>query len=152
MFAPRILISGNDQALVNSLKNFLLEEHRNYTIISLNSLQDLYIILVTEKIDLMLLNLNVDDPDLIKLLKYLLNKNIWISTIILSGKKNTGETQNPIYEEYGVVDKLKIPVNLEKLGKRVREVIKILTKHQARETTRELQPDLNIKKEFLCFG
>jgi DNA-binding response OmpR family regulator len=119
-----ILIVDDEMIFVQALKNHFMEQERGYVIKTAFDGSEALDIIRKEKIDLMILDLNMPVLDGIELLIELYNKSMWLPIIILTSIIiMTPEEKTNIFEEIGIVEYMEKPVNLERLDKMVEEVL-----------------------------
>lgn len=119
-----ILIVDDELIFVRSVKNFLLQKNLNYTIKTAYNGREALNILDEEKIDLVILDINMPVVDGIQFLMELHNKKIWLPIIILTGVEiMAAEQEVKIFKEYGIIEYLGKPVDFDELNKRVEEVL-----------------------------
>lgn len=119
-----ILIVDDEMVFVQSLKNHFLEKEGDYEIKTAFNGSEALDIIEKEKIDLVILDLNMPVLDGIEVLIELYNRSIWLPVIVLTSVLiMTPEEGRNIFEEYGIVEYMEKPVNLERLDKRVEEAL-----------------------------
>lgn len=117
-----ILIVDDEMVFVQALKNHFLEQERGYDIKTAFNGAEALDIIGQEKVDLVILDLNMPVLDGIELLIELHNNSIWLPIIILTSVIiMTPEEGKNIFEDFGIVEYMEKPVNLERLDKRVEE-------------------------------
>ena len=120
-----ILIVDDEMVFVESLKNHFSEQEEEYDIkVAFNGVEALDII-GNYKVDLVILDLNMPVLDGIEVLVELYNRGKWLPIIVLTSViiMNPEKGRN-IFEEFGIVEYMEKPVNLERLDKRVSEALK----------------------------
>ena len=120
-----ILIVDDEMVFVQSLKNYLLEEGGKYIIkTAYNGLEALKMV-EKEKMDLVILDLNMPVVDGIQFLTELYNRNIWLPIIVLTNiLVMTPDEERDIFGEFGVADYIEKPVNLEELNEKIEMNVK----------------------------
>lgn len=124
MTKQTILIVDDELIFVRSVKNFLLQKNLNYAIKTAYNGREALNILDEEKIDLVILDINMPVVDGIQFLMELHNKKIWLPIIILTGVEiMTAEQEVKIFKEYGIIEYLAKPVDFDELNEKVEEVL-----------------------------
>jgi DNA-binding response OmpR family regulator len=120
-----ILIVDDEMVFAQSLKNYLLEEGDKYIVkTAYNGLEALQIV-EKEKMDLVILDLNMPVVDGIQFLTELYNRNIWLPIIVLTNILiMTPDEERDIFGEFGIADYIDKPVNLEELSEKIEVNIK----------------------------
>lgn len=117
-----ILIVDDEMVFVQSLKNHFLEQERGYDIKTAFNGAEALDIIGKGKIDLVILDLNMPVLDGIEVLIELHNNGVWLPIIILTSVIiMTPEEGKNVFEEFGIVEYMEKPVNLDRLDKRVQE-------------------------------
>ncbi len=119
-----VLIVDDERIFVQSLKNhFLLKEEQHRVLTAYNGTEALEI-LGKEKVDLVILDLNMPVLDGIDVLIALHNKGIWLPIIILTSMLVTAaDDRGNIFEDFGIIEYIEKPVNLERLDKRALQAL-----------------------------
>jgi len=120
-----ILIVDDEMVFAQSLKNYLLEEGDRYIVkTAYNGLEALKIV-KKEKMDLVILDLNMPVVDGIQFLTELYNRHIWLPIIVLTNILiMTPDEERDIFGEFGIADYIDKPVNLEELSEKIEVNIK----------------------------
>jgi len=120
-----ILIVDDEMVFAQSLKNYLLEEGDRYIVkTAYNGLEALKIV-EKEKMDLVILDLNMPVVDGIQFLTELYNRHIWLPIIVLTNILiMTPDEERDIFGEFGIADYIDKPVNLEELSEKIEVNIK----------------------------
>ncbi len=120
-----ILIVDDEMVFAQALKYYLLEAGDSYIVkTAYNGLEALKIV-EKEKMDLVILDLNMPVVDGIQFLTELYNRNIWLPIIVLTNILiMTPDEERDIFGEFGIVDYIDKPVNLEELSEKIEVNIK----------------------------
>jgi DNA-binding response OmpR family regulator/predicted regulator of Ras-like GTPase activity (Roadblock/LC7/MglB family) len=119
-----ILIVDDELIFVRSVKNFLLQKRQNYAIKTAYNGREALNILDEEKIDLVILDINMPVVDGIQFLMELHNKKLWLPIIILTGVRILeAEKEVAIFKEYGIVEYMGKPIDFDELKKKIEEVL-----------------------------
>lgn len=119
-----ILIVDDEMVFVQSLKSHFVEKGGQYTVKTAFNGAEALDLLDKKKIDLVILDLNMPVLDGIEVLVELHNRSIWLPIIVLTSVLiMTPEKEQNIFAEFGIVEYMEKPVNLERLDKRVEEVL-----------------------------
>lgn len=124
MTTQTILVVDDEHIFVRSVQNHLTRKNLKYKIkTAFNGREALYI-LKEEKVDLVILDINMPVVDGIQFLTELHNKKIWLPIIILTGVQIMAADQEvKIFREYGIVEYMEKPVDFDELNKKVEEVL-----------------------------
>jgi CheY-like chemotaxis protein len=117
-----ILIVEDDNKVIELLKETIKEVGNGCDIKVSHNGKEALEILTKEKIDLALLDIRMPVMDGVQVLAELHNQNIWLPIIILTAHSVKDIEQNLL--EFGIVDYLSKPLDLERLRKRIKEVLK----------------------------
>jgi response regulator of citrate/malate metabolism/predicted regulator of Ras-like GTPase activity (Roadblock/LC7/MglB family) len=118
-----VLLVGNDVIFVNSLRCYLLEKRNRYIKTAFNIKKALEI-LEKEKINLVIVDIKIPDMDIIQFVIEIFNRNIWKPLIILKKINTTANWKKPeIFNNFGIVEYIEKPVNLEKLDRSIDGVL-----------------------------
>ncbi len=119
-----ILLVDDDLILQRALKNHLLQKNLVYKIRTAHNGREALNILSQEKIDLVLLDINMPVMDGIQFLGEIHNQKIWLPIIILTGVATMTEAEEGrIFGEFGIVEYMEKPVDFEELDKKVEAVL-----------------------------
>lgn len=119
-----ILIVDDEIVVVQSIKDHILEKGDRYIIKTSFNGKEALDILKKEKINLMILDLNMPVLDGIQLLTELYNRNIWLPVIILTKVITLiSDNKGDIFGDFGIVDYIEKPINFDKLDKIIEEVL-----------------------------
>lgn len=124
MKAKRILLLDNEAVFLESIKNYILEKNKMYEIAALMDYDDSLNKMRNESFDLLILGVRKPIDKFIKLLNQLIELNIWLPLIVLShvGEADIQECKS-IFLDFGIVDFLENPLNLETLDKKIAGVL-----------------------------
>lgn len=117
-----ILIVEDDKKIIELLKETIKEVGNTCNIKVSHNGKEALEVLTKEKIDLALLDIRMPVMDGVQVLAELHNKNIWVPIIILTA--HSVKDIEPNLLEYGIVDYLSKPLDLDKLKDRIKEVLK----------------------------
>jgi DNA-binding response OmpR family regulator len=117
-----ILIVEDDEKLVELLIDAIESVDSGYIIKTANNGKVGLDILVNEKVDLALLDIKMPIMSGVQVLTELHNRKLWIPIIILTAH-NVKEFEEKLLE-YGILDYLSKPLDMAKLKKRIKEVMK----------------------------
>lgn len=119
-----ILIVDDERIFVQSLKEHFLEKEEYARVTAAYNGAEALEILGKEKIDLVILDLNMPVLDGIEVLIALHNKGIWLPIIVLTSMLVTDtEDRGNIFENFGIIEYIEKPVNLERLDKRAADAL-----------------------------
>lgn len=119
-----ILLVDDDLILQRALKNYLLQKNLIYKIRSVHNGQEALNILSQEKIDLVLLDINMPVMDGIQFLSEIHNQKIWLPIIIMTGVVTMTEAEESrIFGEFGIVEYMEKPIDFNELDKKVEAVL-----------------------------
>ena len=118
-----IMIVDDEIVFVQSIEKFILKMDNHYIIKTAYNGKEALEILENEKIDLMLLDINMPIMDGIQLLTELHNRNIWLPTIILTSISFKKKDES--FRTFGIVEFLRKPIVLGELFLRIRKILKI---------------------------
>jgi len=117
-----ILIVDDDKNIVKNLQDNLLEIDDNYMVKTSDDGKKALEILEKEKMDLVILDLQVPVMNGIQLLTELHNKGIWLPIVIITDS-DIDEKESKL-REFGIVDVVKKPFLPEEVVIRIDEIIK----------------------------
>lgn len=132
-----ILIVDDEVLFVQALKNYILEKGDNFNVKTSYDGKEAFEILEKEKIDLMLLDINMPVLDGVQLLTELHGRNIWLPIIILTNVLVFPDQTGKIFEDFGIEAYMEKPVNLEELEKRILEILRPSKVYKEKETVVE---------------
>jgi response regulator RpfG family c-di-GMP phosphodiesterase len=118
-----ILLVDDEIVFVQSIKNYILKKETKYLIKTAYNGKEALKILENEKIDLVVLDINMPVMNGIQLLTELYNRDHWLPIIILTCV--TFEKKEEAYKTFGIVEFLNKPIVLEGLFLRIRKILKI---------------------------
>lgn len=119
-----ILIVDDDVLFVQALEDHILEKGESFNIIKSYDGKKALEILEKEKIDLVLLDINMPVLDGIQFLTEIHSRKIWLPVIILTNILVFPNQSGKIFEDFGIVAYVEKPVNLEELDKKMMEVLR----------------------------
>jgi DNA-binding response OmpR family regulator len=119
-----ILIVDDEVLFVQALKNYILEKGEKFNVRTSYDGKEAFEILEKEKIELMILDINMPVLDGVQLLTELHSRNIWLPIIILTNVLVFPDQTGKIFEDFGIKAYMEKPVNLEELEKMIREVLR----------------------------
>lgn len=117
-----ILIVDDDENIVRNLKDNILEIDNNYIVKTSDDGKKALDILEKEKMDLVILDLQVPVMNGVQVLTELQNKGIWLPIVIITDS-DINEKESKL-REFGIVDFVKKPFLTEEVVIRVDEIIK----------------------------
>lgn len=117
-----ILIVDEDREIVRGLQENILKTGDTYTVLTSFNGKDALDILENEKIDLVILDIQVPIMNGLELLTELINKGIWLPIIIIT-EANIDEKDSKL-KEFGIVDFINKPFNPEEIVGRINEIMK----------------------------
>jgi CheY-like chemotaxis protein len=117
-----ILIVEDDNKIIELLKETIKEVGNTCNIKVSHNGKEALEVLAKEKIDLALLDIRMPVMDGVQVLAELHNKNIWVPIIIMTAHSVKDIETNLL--EYGIVDYLSKPLDLDKLKDGIKEVLK----------------------------
>lgn len=124
MGRQNILVVDDEPLIVQSIKDFLLQKRDVYKVSSAYNGMEALDVLEKEKIDLIILDLNMPVLDGIQFLTEIYNRKIWLPVIILTKVITVVSEENSnIFGDYGIVDYMEKPINFIRLGQRIEEVL-----------------------------
>ncbi len=118
-----ILLVDDEIVFVQSVKNYILKKENKYLVKTAYNGKEALKILENEKIDLVVLDINMPVMDGIQLLAELYNRNSWLPIIILTSV--SFEKKEELYKKFGIVEFLNKPIVFEGLFLRIRKILKI---------------------------
>ncbi len=122
-----LLIVDDEMVFVQSLKSHFLQTENKpakYKVLTASNGIEALEIIRKEKIDLVILDINMPVLDGIEVLVELHNRSIWLPVVVLTSVLVMSQNEHQgIFEEYGIIDYLEKPVNLDKLNQTVAEVL-----------------------------
>ena len=121
-----ILIVDDEKKVLELLKETIGELGSEYKVLTARNGKEALKTFEKEKIDLVLLDINMPVMSGVQVLSELHNKKIWLPIIILTAYNVKGMEQK--FLEFGIVDYLRKPLDLKKLKKRVEEILRNRTK------------------------
>lgn len=146
-----ILIVDDEQIFVEALKVFITEKEDKFNIITSDDGQKALEILKKEKIDLMLLDINMPVLDGVQLLTELHCRDIWLPVIILSEILVFPDHTGKIFEDFGIVDYTEKPVNLEKLIIKILEVLRPAKVYKKPDSETKFKEPASPKSDFIPY-
>ncbi len=117
-----ILFVDDSKPLVQLFLDFMSKKGPKYGFSTAGNGEEALNILQSEKIDLIVLDIQMPVMDGLQFLAELHNRRIWLPVIIMTGANI--EISEKKFGEYGIVDYLKKPVFFEELDKRIGEILK----------------------------
>lgn len=117
-----ILFVDDSKPLVQLFLDFMPKKGQKYGFSTAANGEEALKILQTEKIDLIILDIQMPVMDGLQFLAELHNRRIWLPVIIMTGANI--EISEKKFAEYGIVDYLKKPVFFKELDKRIGEILK----------------------------
>ena len=144
-----ILIVDDELIFLEALKVFISEKEDNFNIITCNNGQDALEILKKEKIDLMLLDINMPVLDGVQLLTELHERDMWLPVIVLSKILVFPDQRGKIFDDFGIVAYMEKPVNLEKLIIKILEVLRPTKVYQKSGSETKLEEPPSPKNDFI---
>ena len=117
-----ILVADADKEIARSLEENILELNGNYTVKTSHDGKDALEILEKEKVDLVILDIQIPVINGLQLLTELHNKGIWLPIIIIT-ESDIKERDSKL-REFGIVDFIKKPFLPEKVVIRLDEIMK----------------------------
>jgi DNA-binding response OmpR family regulator len=117
-----ILIVDDDENIVRNLKENILEVDNNYIVKTSDDGKKALEILEKEKMDLVILDLQVPVMNGMQVLTELHNKGIWLPIVVIADS-NINERESKL-GEFGIVDFVKKPFLTEEVVIRIDEIIK----------------------------
>lgn len=118
----RILVVNDDKDMVRSLKENLSEMSDNYDVRTSDDGKNALEILGKEKLDLVILNIQIPGINGLRILTELHNRGIWLP-IIITTDSNLNEKTN-ILRDYGIVDLIKKPFRPEEIVIKIEDIMK----------------------------
>jgi len=124
MSRQNILVVDDEPLIVQSIKDFLMLKRDRYKVsLAYNGVEALDV-LGKEKVDLIILDLNMPVLDGIQFLTEIYNRKIWLPVIILTKVITVVSDENSnIFGDFGIVDYMEKPINFNRLGQRIEEVL-----------------------------
>lgn len=144
-----ILIVDDEPIFVDALKVFISDNEENLNIITSNDGKNALEVLEKEKIDLMLLDINMPVLDGVQLLTELHRKDIWLPVIILSSVLVFPDHEGQIFEDFGIVTYIEKPVNLENLIIKVLEVLRPAAVYKKKDSETKPEEPTAPKSDFI---
>lgn len=124
MSRQNILIVDDEPLIVQSIKDFLLLKRDKYNVCLAYNGKEALDAMKKEKIDLIILDLNMPVLDGIQFLTEIYNRKIWLPVIILTKVLTViAEKNGNIFSDFGIVDYMEKPINFNRLGQRIEEVL-----------------------------
>jgi DNA-binding response OmpR family regulator len=117
-----ILIVDEDKETVRSLKENILKTDDNYTVKVSYDGKDALDILEKEKMDLVILDIEVPVMNGLELLMELINKGIWLPIMIITEADIDGKDSK--LKEFGIVDFISKPLHPKEIVGRIDEIMK----------------------------
>jgi CheY-like chemotaxis protein len=117
-----ILLVDNDRDFVQSFTNCLIKRNDNYTIRTTTNGKDALKILETERIDLVILDIQIQEMGGLHLLAELHNKKKWFPVIILSNSILMADLEGKLVE-FGILDYLNKSIDIEVNIRKIEEVL-----------------------------
>jgi YesN/AraC family two-component response regulator len=121
-----VLIVDDEKKVLELLKETIGELGNEYNVLTARNGKEALATFEKEKIDLVLLDINMPVMSGVQVLSELHNRKIWLPIIILTAYNVKGMEQK--FLEFGIVDYLRKPLDLKKLKKRVEEILRNRTK------------------------
>lgn len=122
MMTQNILFVDDSRPLVQLFLDFMSKKGQKYGFLTASNGEEALKLLNKEKIDLIVLDIQMPVMDGLQLLAELHNRRIWLPIIIMTGANI--EISEKKFGEFGIVDYLKKPVSFEDLDKRIGEILK----------------------------
>jgi CheY-like chemotaxis protein len=116
-----ILIVDDSKPLVQLFREHILKSHK-YVVRACYNGQEALDILDSEKIDLIILDIQMPVMDGLQFLTELHNRSIWMPVIIMTGEQI--EENERKFGDFGIVDFLNKPVSLDELDRRIDDVLR----------------------------
>jgi two-component system nitrogen regulation response regulator NtrX len=138
----KIIISDDDHSIRKSIALTLIGEP--YQLIESGDLSDTYDKLLTERPDLLLLDVHFKTGTSLSLLKKMAEEHLRIPVIVLSGAASAGEAAEAI--KYGVFDYLEKPISSERLRLTIQ---RCLENARLKESLHSITVQSNRKSEIL---
>jgi DNA-binding response OmpR family regulator len=117
-----VLVVDDDKDIVRNLHENLSEISSNYTIKTSFDGKEALNIIINERLDLVILELQIPGLNGLQLLSELRNKGIWLPIIIMTDS-NVNENDNKL-KDFGIVDFIKKPFLFEKVVLTIDEIMK----------------------------
>ena len=121
MIIQTILLVDDSKPLVHIFREHIIKENKYVVRIAYNGKEALEV-LEEEKIDLIILDIEMPVMDGLQLLAELHNRKIWLPVIILTGKKIEMSESN--FREFGIVDFMEKPFDFKEIDQRIDDVLK----------------------------
>jgi CheY-like chemotaxis protein len=122
MAKQTILIVDDEKKVLELLKETIEELGSEYNVLTARNGKEALKTLEKQKLDLVLLDINMPVMSGVQVLSELHNKKIWLPIIILTAYNVKGMEQK--FLEFGIVDYLRKPLDLKQLKNRVKEILK----------------------------
>ena len=121
MIIQTILIVDDSKPLVHILKEHIIKENK-YVVRTAYNGEEALEVLDGDRIDLIILDIEMPVMDGLQLLAELHNRKIWLPVIILTGKKiDLSESK---FREFGIVDFMEKPFDFQEIDQRIDDVLK----------------------------
>jgi len=117
-----ILFVDDSKPLLQLFLDFMSKKGMKYGFFTASNGEEALKVLSKEKIDLIVLDIQMPVMDGLQLLAELHNRRIWLPIIIMTGANI--EISEKKFGEFGIVDYLKKPVSFEDLDKRIIGILK----------------------------
>ncbi|MCK4764900.1 MAG: response regulator [Candidatus Aminicenantes bacterium] len=119
-----ILVVDDEMVFVRSISSHLVETGSGeYSVKEAYNGREALEIIEKERVDLVILDINMPVLDGIETLIELHNRCIWLPIIILTGLMVVTQGEGNIFEDFGIVEYMEKPVHFERLDKRAAEVL-----------------------------
>lgn len=117
-----VLVVDDDKDVVRNLRENLAEISTNYSIKTSNDGKEALEIITNERLDLVILDVQIPGINGLQLLSELHNKGIWLPVIIITDS-NINENDSKL-KDFGIVDFIKKPFLFEKVVLTIDEIMK----------------------------
>jgi DNA-binding response OmpR family regulator len=122
MSTQNILFVDDSKPLVQLFLDFMSKEGRKYRLLTAGNGAEALKVLDVEKVDLVVLDIQMPVMDGLQFLAELHNRRIWLPVIIMTGANV--EISEKKFGEFGIVDYLKKPVAFDDLDRRIGEILR----------------------------
>jgi len=116
-----ILIVDDSKPLVELFKDHIIKLHKYVVRTSYNGSEALKV-LEEEKVDLIILDIQMPVMDGLQFLTELHNRKIWLPVIIMTSERI--ELSEERFSAFGIVDYLNKPISFEEVDKRIEDILK----------------------------
>ncbi len=118
-----ILVVDDEPIFLQSVTEYLLDKGDKYNVESARNGKEALAILEKKPVDLVILDINMPEMSGIQLLTELYNRSKWLPIIILTSLEIKKPEEKKIFGEFGIVEILGKPVNLDTLDQVVEAVL-----------------------------